>query len=127
MMTRNTLHRPLGETENMLEQWGYWRMDGMGVPSYASPTLALMRDAMPMPGKSYVITDELAGLVDAAVAGLCARHQQMGDMVWFYYGAKWPAIRVGRHFAMSEGKARGLIKAGAAWVDCYLESVRSAA
>lgn len=126
-MNRNPLKRALGDTEYALEQWGYWRMDGMGVPRYTSPLLALMRDVMPSSSKSFVITDELAGVVDSAVAKLCQRDQNLGDMLWFYYGAKWPAVRVGRHYKMSEGKARELIKQGVAWVDCCLEQVRAAA
>ncbi|NMX70315.1 antitermination protein Q [Pseudomonas sp. WS 5111] len=126
-MIRKPLHRPLGDTEHMLEQWGWWRMDGKGVPSYASPMMALMRDAMPVASKSYTITDELACAVDAALARLCKRDQQMGDMIWLYYGAKWPAVRVGRHYQVSEMKARELIKAGVAWIDCVLESLREAA
>jgi hypothetical protein len=127
MMIRKPLQRPLGDTEYMLEQWGWWRMDGMGIPSYASPMMAIMREVMPATSKSYVITDELAGVVDGAVARLCKRDQQMGDMLWLYYGAKWAAVRVGRQYGMSEGKARELIKAGVAWVDCVLERVREAA
>lgn len=127
MMIRKPLHRPLGDTEHMLEQWGWWRMDGMGVPSYMSPALAIMRDAIPSATKSYVITDELAVVVDGAVARLCRRDAQMGDMIWLYYGAKWPAIRVGRHYGVSEMKARELIKAGVAWVDCALDTLREAA
>jgi len=126
-MIRKPLQRPLGDTEYMLEQWGWWRMDGMGIPSYASPMRAIMREVMPATTKSYVITDELAGVVDGAVARLCKRDQQMGDMIWLYYGAKWAAVRVGRHYGVSEGKARELIKAGVAWVDCVLERVRDAA
>lgn len=127
MMIRKPLHRPMGDTEHMLEQWGWWRMNGMGVPSYASPMFALMRDAMPSAAKSYTITDELAGAVDSALARLCKRDQQMGDMVWLYYGAKWPAVRVGRHYQVSEMKARELIKAGVAWIDCVLETLKEAA
>ena len=127
MMIRKPLQRPLGDTEYMLEQWGWWRMDGMGVPSYASPMMAIMREVIPSTTKSYVITDELAGVVDGAVARLCKRDQQMGDMIWLYYGAKWAAVRVGRQYGMSEGKARELIKAGVAWVDCVLERFREAA
>ena len=126
-MVRKPLQRPLGDTEYMLEQWGWWRMDGMGIPSYASPMMAIMREVIPSTTKSYVITDELAGVVDGAVSRLCKRDQQMGDMIWLYYGAKWAAVRVGRQYGMSEGKARELIKAGVAWVDCVLERVREAA
>jgi len=127
MNTRKPLHRPLGDTEYMLEQWGWWRMDGMGVPSYLSPALAIMRDVTPSATKSYVITDELAGVVDGAVARLCRRDAQMGDMIWLYYGAKWPAVRVGRQYGVSEMKARELIKAGVAWIDCALETLKAAA
>jgi hypothetical protein len=127
MNTRKPLHRPLGDTEYMLEQWGWWRMDGMGVPSYLSPALAIMRDVTPSATKSYVITDELAGIVDGAVARLCRRDAQMGDMIWLYYGAKWPAVRVGRKYGVSEMKARELIKAGVAWIDCALDTLKEAA
>lgn len=127
MNTRKPLHRPLGDTEYMLEQWGWWRMDGMGVPSYLSPALAMMRDGTPSATKGYVITDELAGIVDSAVARLCRRDAQMGDMIWLYYGAKWAAVRVGRHYGVSEMKARELIKAGVAWIDCALDMLKEAA
>ncbi|MCI8210641.1 antitermination protein Q [Pseudomonas sp. S25] len=110
-----------------LRRCAWWRMDGMGIPSYASPTLALMRDVMPCSTKSYVITDDLACAVDSALARLCKREQQMGDMIWLYYGAKWPAVRVGRHYQCSEMKARELIKAGVAWIDCVLENLKEAA
>lgn len=126
MMVRKPLHRPLGDTEHMLEQWGWWRMDGMGIPGYASPMLAVMRDVMPAATKSYSITDELAGAVDAALARLCKRDQQLGDIIWLYYGAKWPMARVGKHYGISEGKARELARAGTAWIDCYLSRIQEA-
>ena len=78
---REPLHRPLGETEHMLEQWGWWRMDGMGIPSYASPMLALMRDALPSSTKSYTITDELACVVDGALASYASVISRWA--IWF--------------------------------------------
>lgn len=122
------LSKPMGDTEYLLEQWGWWRMNGMGVPRYVSPAFALMRDNVQQIGsRSYCITDDLAGVVDGAVARLTRRDQQMGDCIWLYFGAKWPAIRVGREFGISEAKARELIKAGVAWVDSSLEMMREAA
>lgn len=110
----------MGDTEYLLEQWGWWRMDGMGVPGYTSPTLALMRQALPQPSssKSYSITDDWALAIDKAVARLTHRDQQMGDILWLYYGAKWPMVRVGKFYGISEGKARELARSGVAWVDC---------
>ena len=61
MMIRKPAGRPLGDTEYLLEQWGWWRMDGAGVPGYVSPTLALMRQSLPQPAasKGYCITDDM--------------------------------------------------------------------
>lgn len=129
MKKRTYVGKPLGDTEYLLEQWGWWRMDGMGVPRYVSPMHALMRDNIVSitASGSYCITDDHALSVDGAVARLTKRDQQMGDFIWLYFGAKWPALRVGRENNMSEAKARELIKAGVAWIDAALEVLREVA
>ncbi|WP_447759292.1 antiterminator Q family protein [Pseudomonas moraviensis] len=129
MMIRKPAGRPLGDTEYLLEQWGWWRMDGMGVPGYTSPTLALMRQAIAQVSetKNYCITDDWAIAIDNAVAKLAHRDQQMGDIIWLYFGTKWPMARVGKHYGISEGKARELARAGAAWIDCAVDWLRTAA
>ncbi|MEJ3574033.1 antiterminator Q family protein [Pseudomonas fragi] len=128
MMIRKPLERPLGDTEYMLEQWGWWRMDGAGVPIYMSPSFALMRQAMPQASvsKNYSITDDWAIAIDNAVAKLAQRDQQLGDIIWLYFGAKWPMTRVGKYYGISEGKTRELARAGAAWVDCAVGWLRAA-
>lgn len=129
MMIRKPAGRPLGDPEYLLEQWGWWRMDGAGLPTCISPTFALMLQATPQPSpsKSYCLTDDWAIAIDCAVARLAQRDQQMGDIIWLYYGAKWPMVRVGKHYGLSEGKARELARAGAAWIDCAISSMREAA
>ncbi|MFJ2456437.1 antiterminator Q family protein [Pseudomonas protegens] len=128
MKKRTYIDKPLGDTEWLLEQWGWWRMDGMGVPGYVSQMAAVMSQASPMSTtKSYTIKDEVAELVDGALAKLIKRNQQMGDFVWFYFGAKWPANRIGRENGMSERKAWELIKAGVAWLDGALHEDLDAA
>ncbi len=129
MMIRKPAGRPLGDTEYLLEQWGWWRTDGMAVPDYVSPTLALMRQASThlAPSKNYCITDDWALVIDSAVARLTGRDQQMGDIIWLYYGAKWPMIRVGKHYGLSEGKARELARGGVAWIDCAIDEKRQVA
>jgi hypothetical protein len=103
-------------------------MDGMGVPGYVSQMAAVMSQANPMSKvKEYRITDDVAEQVDQALARLTKRDQQMGDFVWFYFGAKWAANRVGREHGMSERQARELIKAGVAWIDSALERLREPA
>lgn len=126
-MIRKPAGRPLGDTEYLLEQWGWWRMDGMGVPGYTSPTLALMLQSMPQVGasKNYCITDDWALVIDHAVAKLACRDQQMGDIIWLYFGAKWAMVKVGKRYGISEGKARELARAGAAWVDCAIGEKRA--
>lgn len=126
--TRTYVDKPLGDTAWLLEQWGYWRLDGRGIPGYVSQMAAVMSRANPA-GRvaSYTISDEVAGMVDQALARLTRRDRQMGDFVWFYYGAKWPENRIGRENGMSERNARQLIRAGVAWIDSALEHMRAPA
>jgi hypothetical protein len=126
--------KALADTEWMLEQWGWWRMTGMGIPRYVSPSFAIMRDNVQQTGgPSFSITDELAMAVDSCVARLCAREAGrtngplMGDCLWLYFGAKWPALRIAKHYGVGEAKARETIRAGVAWVDAALENLREAA
>lgn len=128
MMIRKPAGRPLGDTEYLLEQWGWWRLDGAGTPGYTSPTLALMRQAISQEGgKNYCITDDWAIAIDNAVAKLAHRDQQMGDIIWLYFGAKWAMVRVGKYYGISEGKARELMRSGVAWIDCSVSDMRAVA
>lgn len=129
MKKRTYLGKPLGDTEYLLEQWGWWRMSGMGVPRYVSPLYALIRDNTAGEGgvAEFVITDDVALVVDSAVAKLTKRDVQMGGFVWMYFGMKYPALRIGRETKMGEAKAREIIKAGVAWIDCAIEQVRETA
>ncbi|MNY67204.1 hypothetical protein D3C86_2047470 [compost metagenome] len=77
--------------------------------------------------KEYSLTDDLALVVDGAVARLINRDDQMGNFIWLYFGAKWPALRIARENSIGEAKAREIIKAGVAWIDCALEGIREAA
>lgn len=128
MKKRTYTDKPLGDTEYLLEQWGSWRMSGMGVPRYVSQFASLIARVNPCNDElSYVITDDTAMLVDGAIARLIKRNQQMGDFVWLYFGAKWTAVRIGEQNGMAERKAREIIKQGVAWVDSALEHFREAA
>lgn len=48
------------------------------------------------------------------------------DIVTDWHAAR-ANMRVGREAGMSERKAREIIKAGVAWIDCALEEIREAA
>ncbi|WP_085722941.1 antiterminator Q family protein [Pseudomonas sp. R37(2017)] len=129
MNTRKPADRALDDTEYLLEQWGWWRVDGMGVPGHVSPTLALMRLFTPQATatRGYCITDDWALAIDEAVARLLHRDQQMREIIWLYYGAKWPMVRVGKYYGISEGKTRELARAGVAWIDRAIDGIRQAA
>lgn len=122
MKKRQYSNKPLGDTEWLLEQWGWWRMDGEGVPGYVSPLYRLMSNGGG--GAKYNIADATALAIDSAVARLFKREQQMGEFVWLYFGAKWTALRIGREHGLSEGSVRQAVRAGVAWVDSALESLR---
>lgn len=124
MKKRTYMDKPLGDTEWLLEQWGSWRMDGMGVPRYVSPSITA---AAAGGGCQYSLTDDHALVIDSAVARLTKRNQQMGDFVWLYFGSKWTMVRIGETSRMSERSAREIVKQGVAWVDSFLEQFREAA
>jgi hypothetical protein len=128
MKKRTYTDKPLGDTEYLLEQWGSWRMSGMGVPRYVSPLAALMNQCSPEPScLTYVITDDAAMVVDSILSRLIKRNQQMGDFIWWYFGAKWTMVRIGEANKMSERSAREVVRQGVAWVDSALEHFREAA
>lgn len=129
MKKRTYVGKPLGDTEWLLEQWGWWRMDGMGVPRYVSPLHALIRDNNAGEGgvREYSLTDDAALVIDGTVARLTRRDQQMGDFIWSYFGAKRTYAQIGRESGMGERKAQEIVKAGVAWVDAALENTREAA
>lgn len=77
--------------------------------------------------KEYTQTDDLALVIDGAVSRLISHDVQMGDSIWVYFGAKWPTLRIARDAGIGEAKAREVIKAGVAWIDCALEGIREAA
>lgn len=128
MKKRTYTDKPLGDTEYLLEQWGTWRMSGMGVPRYVSQLASVIAQANPCSDDlSYSISDEVAMLVDVTIARLIKRNQQMGDFVWLYFGAKWTMVRIGEQHRIGERSAREIVKQGVAWVDSALEHFREAA
>lgn len=124
MKKRTYMDKPLGDTEWLLEQWGSWRMDGMGVPRYVSPSVS---GAAAGGGTEYTLTDDAALVIDSAVARLTTRNQQMGDFVWLYYGAKWTMVRLGESARMSERSAREIVKGGVGFIDGYLQAISEVA
>jgi DNA-binding CsgD family transcriptional regulator len=114
MTTRSHVGKPLAGTEYLLEQWAVWRRVDRGMPGALATGPSAAQPA-------FFITDDVALAVDGAVARLTARERQLGVFVLAYYGDGRPALKIGREHGISEAKARQLITAGVAWIDCVLD------
>lgn len=105
------------DTEEMLEQWGLWVIQGSGVSACQAPGLR------PTP----MITDDEALLVDRLVGRLGQRYPECGEVILRYYTSGAPFAQVGKRMGFGEEKTRQLWKAGVAWIDGALELRREAA
>lgn len=114
--------------EDLLENWGRWVWRGAGVPSYVSPSLALMRDNVAMDSApAPVITDEEAMLVDSIVARMWRRDPQMADCVRVYYCTGRTMHGVGQVVGLHRKKVAELLLAGRTYVDACLDMLAAAA
>ena len=123
------------DTEYMLQEWGVWLRVQSGVPSYVSPSLALMRDHVQVErAPDPCITDELALLIDGKVCRLFERYEEAGLALWNYYRHQGMSYRrLGQLMTAALGKpfthvrAQELVQVGAAWVDAALCHYQDAA
>lgn len=105
------------DTEELLEQWGYWVIQGSGVSACQAP------GSRPTP----MITDDEALLIDRLVGRLGHRYPECGEVILRYYTSGAPFAQVGKRMGFGEEKTRQLWKAGVAWIDGALEVRREAA
>lgn len=105
------------DTEELLEHWGMWVVQGSGV----SACQAL--DDKPTP----IITDDEALLIDRLVGRLGQRYHEAAEVVLRYYTTGAPFAVVGRKMGFGEEKTRQLWKSGVAWIDGALEARRNQA
>jgi len=105
------------DTQELLEHWGMWVVQGSGVAACQAPG----DRATPM------ITDDEALLVDRLVGRLGRGYPEAGEVILRYYTSGAPLSVVGRLMGFGEEKARQLWKVGVAWIDGALEVRRTAA
>jgi hypothetical protein len=105
------------DTEEMLEQWGLWVVQGSGVHCCAAPS----QQRTPM------ITDDEALLIDRLMGRLGKRYPECGEVLLRYYTTSSSFAQVGKRMGFGEEKTRQLWKAGVAWLDGALESQKEAA
>ena len=73
-------------------------------------------------GSVLAITEEEAQEVDAAVARLIQRDEEMGRVLKLYYFSGCNASLVARAFEINRKRAIVLVQCGTAWVDAKLEA-----
>lgn len=116
------------DAEDLLQNWGRWVWHQAGIPSYTSPSLALMRDSVAMESlPAPVITDEEAMQIDGIVARMWRRDEQMADCVRIYYCTGRTMHGVGVVLGIHRKKVAELLLAGRTYVDACLDMLRSAA
>jgi hypothetical protein len=116
------------DAEELLTNWGRWVWHQAGVPRYTSPMFALMRDnvaqeSVPAP----VITDDEAMMIDAIVARMWRRDEQMADCLRIYYCTSRTMHGVGVVLGIHRKKVAELLLAGRAYVEGSIDRVEHAA
>jgi hypothetical protein len=117
--TGTAAYNDMGNTHELLEQWGRWIRAGRPEVLDCNSMFKL-GSTVPNP----IITDEEALIVDAIVARLLRRRPEMGRAVMLYYGRGWGLDKkVGEHLRpkRSESAARYIRHAAVNWIDGVIE------
>ncbi|AJE21483.1 MAG: antitermination protein Q [Pseudomonadales bacterium GWC1_66_9] len=105
------------DTEDLLQHWGMWVIQGSGVSACQASTL-------PTP----MITDDEGLLIDGLVSRLRRGYPESADVLLHYYTSRDATFSVvGRRLGFGAEKTRQLWKAGVAWIDGVLEGICLAA
>lgn len=105
------------DTEELLEQWGLWVVQGSGVANCAA------QGNQPTP----MITDDDALVIDRLIGRLGQRYAEAAQVILRYYTSGASFAVVGKRMGFGEEKTRQLWKAGVAWIDGALEGRLNAA
>jgi len=106
----------LSDTQNRLVAWGHWVRAG-GVDLGCKGVKLAVGGSVAMP----VCADDDAMSVDRAVARLKQRDRDMGRVVVMAYLSQYSLARIAREAGVgSRERARYLLGAGEAWIDCAL-------
>jgi len=106
------------DTPRLLEEWALWsRINAGSKVGYPSSCPFVFKK-----GSSHLaIMDEEAQEVDAAVARLIKRDEEMGQVLKLYYFNNNNASLVARKMKLNRKRVNILIRCGEAWVDSKLE------
>lgn len=105
------------DTEELLEHWGMWVVQGSGVSCCQAPG----------DRPTAMITDDEALMIDSLVGRLGIGYAECAEVILRYYTSGAPFAQVGKRMGFGEEKTRQLWKAGVAWIDGALDARRQAA
>lgn len=107
----------LSNTEWLLREWARWVKRDRGI-GYRGLSLAVSKAP---PGLQ--ITDDVALVVDRAIARFKKRDPEGSDalIIFFLEGENYS--HVGRRLSISNRRVKMLVRAGVCWVDGVLEGV----
>lgn len=107
----------LSDTQQRLEAWGHWVRAGSGVAMGMKGVNLAVGTSVAMP----VCSDDDALSVDRAIARLKHRDPTMGRVVTMAYLGRCSLTRIAGEAGLgSRERARYLLGAGEAWVDCAI-------
>lgn len=111
------------DTETILEQWGRWASQ--------SPLRTLMYPHMEPYRRLYslsgdqmrlgvFLSDELLECCDRGLARLIVRDRDVGETTALYYSTGCNLLKIERETHINRRRCGVLVRAGRAWMDCFL-------
>lgn len=108
-----------GNTEELLQKWGFWSRGGAGV-GYHSSMQTLMRLVGAENCTPVAITDDLALGVDRVVGELKLRSPELFEVVYLRYVSQLGMALIAQRIRQSRHVAEKRLSGAVAWVDAAL-------
>lgn len=114
----------IGDTRQMLEQWGQWTRRGGDATGteYRSPSLVLLRSMMGSVVGLPDIPDEVPAKIDRIVARLKQRDTEMYRVLRYYHVDTRTKFAIAKIMRSDRRKVERLLEAGEHWVDGAIEA-----
>lgn len=104
-------------TSYLLSQWGKWsKTHGLNITYKSFLSVKNARKSV-----QADISDDLAMMIDSAVARMGRRDKEMHDAVTVYYCCGENLSTVARALKINRRRANVLVQAGTAWVDAVFD------
>ena len=109
-------------TSYLLSQWGKWsKTHGLNITYKSFLSVKNARKSV-----QADISDDLAMMIDSAVARLGRRDPEMRAAIMFYYCCGENLTTVVKELKVNRRRANVLVQAGTAWVDAVIDLAEAA-